>query len=524
MKICTVKDMKDLDQRAVAEYGISEQILMENAGEAVFFVLQTEIGIENLSFVIVCGTGNNGGDGLVVARKLHSNYAQVTIFIVGDPKKFKGAARVNYEIVSRLPIELHLISDITSLRQRLKTADCVVDAIFGTGLDRSVTGIYKNIIELINQNVAYTVSVDIPSGVNGNTAQIMGCAVEADYTVTFGLPKIGNLLYPGYEYCGKLFVTHISFPPEMYRTTSSSLMTNDPLFLPPRRGDAHKGTCGKVLFIAGSAHYLGAPYFAAQSFLRAGGGLSFLATPDTVSSFIGTRGSEIVLVPLKSTPQGSISLENSDFLCEFADGVDMVVIGPGLSLHEETQKLVKELAGRINKPILLDGDGITAISADAGILKKRKNAVILTPHIGEMARLADKKVSDIEENRIEILREAAGNLNSMIALKGAHTLIGLKDGRVYFNLTGNPGMATAGSGDVLTGTVAALFGLGLGTEDALRMGVFVHGLAGDIAAQNIGQDGIIAGDIMDALPLAMRRFRDELAQLYENYYQHIRII
>ena len=225
-------------------------------------------------------------------------------------------------------------------------------------------------------------SVDIPSGINGDTGEVMGVAVKADYTVTFGLPKLGNMLYPGHDHCGKLYVSHISFPPALYDSRAIKVAINNPVELPERARDTHKGSYGKALFIAGSSSYLGAPYFSALSFLKAGGGLSYLATPKSISPFIASKGSEIVFVPQKETASGSIALENKDELLEFSQTVDMVVLGPGLSLASETQELVRKLAPKIDKPLLIDGDGITAIAEDLGKIRKREAPTILTPHSG----------------------------------------------------------------------------------------------------------------------------------------------
>ncbi|MHA1280545.1 MAG: NAD(P)H-hydrate dehydratase [Candidatus Helarchaeota archaeon] len=524
MKVSRVNEMRNLDRRTIEEYGIVEELLMENAGQASYFTILKEFGVKDKYFVIFCGIGNNGGDGLVVARKIHSNCGKVTVFILGDRSKFKGAAKQNFDIADKLQIEMVDLQDEASASEAVKSGDAIVDAIFGTGLDREVGGKYKDVIRLINASQKPVFSIDIPSGIHGDTGQIMGISVKAHYTTTFGLPKIGNMLYPGFEMGGKLYVSHISFPPKIYDSDQLRIATNDPIPIPPRSKDSHKGNYGKVLFIAGSSNYLGAPYFAALSFLKAGGGLSFLATPEDVSAFIGNKGSEIVFVPQKSTSSGSISLENKQQLLQFSENTDMVVIGPGLSLNEETQTLVRELSTEINKPLLIDGDGITAVANDLVTIKKRKAPTILTPHIGEMARITRQQIDEIIRNKIDVLQNTAKELNATIVLKGAHSLIGYPDESVFINLSGNPGMATAGSGDVLTGTIAAMFGLGFSINDAVRMGVFMHGFAGDLAAKDKGEDGLIAGDIMAHLPEAMKRYREEFNSIVEDFYHSIFII
>jgi hydroxyethylthiazole kinase-like uncharacterized protein yjeF len=524
MKVAKVGEMKDLDRRATDEFGIPQDLLMENAGQAMYFVMLQELGIKNNKFVVFCGGGNNGGDGFVVARKIHSNGGEVKVFLLGDESKFKGVAKKNLEVVSRMPIEMSKLSSIEFVIPELFDCDAVVDALFGTGLVREISGIYKDVIQVINESQSIVFSVDIPSGINGDTGEVMGVAVKADYTVAFGLPKLGNMLYPGYERCGKLYVSHISFPPALYNSDSIKVAINNPVELPKRATDTHKGSYGKALFIAGSSSYLGAPYFSALSFLKAGGGLSYLATPKSISQFIASKGSEIVFVPQKETPSGSIALENKDELLEFSQGVDMVILGPGLSLARETQELVRELAPKIDKPLLIDGDGITAIAEDLGKIKKREAPTILTPHLGEMSRISKMEISEINKNKVDVLQRTARELNAIIILKGAHSLTGYPDGTVFINVSGNSGMATAGSGDVLTGTIAAMYGLGLALENAVRIGVFIHGFSGDVAAVDKGEDGITAQDILDYLPETVKLYRDNFAEILENLYESIFVV
>jgi len=510
--------MRRLDQTAVEAFGIREELLMENAGDAVYSVISSEVGVQGKTFIICCGIGNNGGDGLVIARKIHSNGGRVKVFILGDRAKYKGAARLNLDIVSNLKIEIRDVTSVDAVRMDIVHADAIVDAIFGTGLIREAAGIYRDVIELINASGKTVISADIPSGVSGDSGQVMGVAVQADYTVTFGLPKLGNILFPGHERCGKLYVTHISFPPVLYDADALRVEVNRPKKLPIRDRNAHKGSVGQVLFIAGAAAYFGAPYFSALSFLKAGGGYSRLAAPASVIPFIAAKGSEIVFLPQKETGAGSVAFENKDTLVELAAKMDMVVLGPGLSLNEETQRLVRALAREIHRPMLIDGDGITAVSGDLKALSERKADTILTPHLGEMSRLTGLSVQEIDGNKIDILQRTSKELNAAVVLKGGRSLIGFPDGKVYVNMSGNPGMASAGSGDVLTGTVAAMFGLGLSLRDAVLKGVFIHGFAGDLAAEEKGEDGMTAQDILVHLPIAMKMDRDGLSDTYKDRY------
>ena len=495
--------MRALDREAIEGFGIPEEFLMENAGEAACAVLGREIGLAGKSFVIVCGVGNNGGDGFVVARRLHAAGADVKVLVVGDENRLRGAALKNRQLLSRLPLDVESRNEIASLG----ACDVVVDAMLGTGLSRPVAGLQHEVIERINASGKTVLSLDVPSGVHGDTGAVMGAAVRADLTVTFGLPKRGNLLWPGFGHCGKLYVSPLSFPPSMIEAAGLQVAVNDPLPLPPRAPQGHKGTFGDALFIAGAGSYYGAPYLAAMSFLKAGGGYARLAAPAAMTPFLANKGPEIVFAPQQETPAGSIGLGSKAALLELAERVDFVVLGPGLSLDAESQQLARELAVELSKPLLIDGDGITALCGDPSTLAKRQAPTILTPHAGEMARLTGRSTTEVEADRIAVVQETAARLGAFVVLKGAHSLVGNPDRQVFINLSGNSGMATPGSGDVLTGAIAAMFGLGLAIPEAVRMGVFVHGLAGDLAATETGTDGLVASDILRALPAAMRQAR-----------------
>jgi len=509
MKISSVNEMREMDRSAVAEYGIAEEMLMENAGYASYAAIQQEMEIAGKRFIIFCGVGNNGGDGFVLARKIHSAGGVVKIYILGDRNKFKGPARINLDIITKLPVEIKQFESSESAKIEVAHSDAIIDAIFGTGLTRDVEGIYLDCIEMINQSGKIVFSLDIPSGVNGDTGMIAGTAVDADCTVTFGIPKYGNLLYPGHELCGKLHVSHISFPPALYESDAIKVETNEPSPLPDRQGAGHKGDFGKALFIAGASSYFGAPYFASLSFLKAGGGYSRLAAPRSITPFIASKGSEIVFIPQEETEEGSIAFKNRDALLALSATMDIVIIGPGISLARETQNLARELAKNIEKPIIIDGDGITAICENLDIIRNRRDTTILTPHMGEMARITGKTAGEIENNKIAVVQETSKNMRAIIVLKGAHSIIGYPDGKVFINLSGNSGMATAGSGDVLTGTIAAMYGLGLSMEHAVRKGVFIHGMSGDMAAYEKGKDGMTAQDILDFLPRAVKEDRED---------------
>jgi NAD(P)H-hydrate epimerase len=509
MKVSSVEAMRGMDRLAIQNYGIPELLLMEHAGMAAVQVLTRHYPVAGKRWVILCGAGNNGGDGLVVARLLHSRGADVVTVLLGDPARYGEAAAANLAIVRQMGLALHTGLDAAQVGGLIGPCDGIVDGLLGTGIARPVEGLYAEVIDLVNACGKPVVSLDIPSGVQGDTGRVLGKAVRADHTVTFGLPKAGNLLYPGFEYSGNLWVSHIGFPPGLTTVDTLPLATNDPVDLPPRSATGHKGSFGDTLFVAGAGSYYGAPYFAATAFVKAGGGYGRLATPPGVAAVVAGRTPELVLMPQMETQSHSIARENRDRLVEAANKVDFVVIGPGTSLHEGTQGLLRDLVERVDKPLLIDGDAITAVSQAHDLVRSRTAPTVLTPHLGELARLLGKGREEIAADPLGVLRRGCADLDAVIVMKGAHTCIGYPDGRVYINLSGNAGMATAGSGDVLTGTIAAMSGLGLAFDEAVRMGVFVHGMAGDIAADAVGQDGMTAEDILAALPAALRICRGQ---------------
>ena len=522
MKIATVDEIRKYDRLATEVYGIDDLLLMENAGNATYYVILKELGVKGRHFTIVAGHGNNGGDALVVGRKLYSSGAKVEAFIVGDPNKFRSSGRKNYEIAKKLGIIKTVIKDEISLkilRKSLEECDAVIDGVFGTGLSREIKGIYRDVINEINASRKTVISVDIPSGIGGNNGNVYGVAVKATYTVTFGMPKLGNILYPGYYYNGKLYVSRISYPPELSEPEEVKIEVNEPPPLPERVEWGHKGTFGKLLVVAGSKNYYGAPTFSSLSFLKAGGGYSRLAAPESLIPYIASKAREVVYIPLKETKEGSIAAENKELILELIEryDIDIAILGPGTSLNSETQELIRNLVTEIKRPVIIDGDGLTAISEKPEVVSRRALPTVLTPHPGELARLIGWSTRDVISKKVEALKETLKMYRAITLLKGAHTLIGYPDGRIYVNMTGNSGMATAGSGDVLTGTIAAMYGLHYNIENSVRAGVLIHGLAGDLAANELGKDGMTAGDILNYLPQAVRLWRERRDEILKRY-------
>ncbi len=524
MKVCTVEEMRQLDRTAIERYGIPGAFLMENAGEAVYFVILSELGVAGKRFVVLAGAGHNGGDGLVVARKLHSSGASVRLLLLSDPDRYDDAPALHLEMVRKAEIPTTVRPSAETIQAAVAEADVVVDAMLGTGITREVGGVYREAVEAVNGSDAVVVAVDIPSGVDGNTGAVRGVAVEADLTVTFGLPKRGNLLYPGTAHGGRLFVSHISFPPQLVEEKGGVVEINVPPPLPPRRPDGHKGTFGDALFVAGASRYFGAPAFSALAMLRAGGGYARLAAPRSVVPHLASIAPEVVYAPQEETADGTLSPVAEGALLEIAGIVDVVAVGPGVSLQEETQRLVARLFAEVERPLVIDGDGLAAVARHPGLIIARSAPTILTPHPGEMARICGCPIAHVLEDPVAVVQDTAVKLGAVMVLKGAHSLVAGPDGVVFINTTGNSGMATAGSGDVLTGTVAAMLGLGLDPLDATRTAVFLHGLAGDLAAETHGEDGITARTILDFLPDAVATYRESYSELTRDACGAVRVI
>ena len=522
MRVCTVQEMREWDRRAVEEYGLPEAILMENAGQAVYNVVKTQYGTGGRRYVVICGRGNNGGDGLVTARLLHSNGAHVKVFLLSDESSLSGVTGLNRDAAKKAGIPLHRLRAVDDLYLGCQ-CDVVIDALFGTGITREVTGLEAEVVRKVNESGLPVVSVDIPSGVDGDTGAVHGVGIRAACTVTFGSPKWGNLLPPGREMCGQLFLSRISFPPALYEADELAVL-NRLTELPQRSLESHKSDYGDALFVAGAGTYLGAPALAVLSFLRAGGGYARLATPRSIAPLLASSASEAVLIPMAETVEGTIAVSNLEELRQRGAAADVVVVGPGLSLNPETQDLVRELVPVLRSSLVLDGDGLTAIADDPAALAGREAPTLLTPHAGEMSRLLGWSIEQVVARRVEAVREASHRFDATVLLKGSSTLVCGPDGVVSVNLTGNPGMATAGCGDVLAGTIGALLGLGLAPREAMETGAFIHGIAGDLAAGHKGQDGVIARDVMESLPEAVRLYREGFLEMRRNFYGRVVVI
>jgi len=518
-KVATSDEMRACDQIAIQRIGIPGVVLMENASRGVVDAIQNECGrIEGMNVFIFCGKGNNGGDGLAVARHLYDRGAKVYVLLTGRKSELKGDAKINLDIIEKMikgkdegtVLELHEIINKGQLR-RLGKADLIVDALLGTGMKGNVEGVMKDIIEWMNNSGIKTVAVDIPSGVNSDTGEVSNIAVKADFTVTMALRKRGLLLGKGREHSGKVYVADIGTPKFLLNTEkikthwveAEDIATR----LPKRPLDAHKHSCGKIFVLAGSRGLTGAAAMCSESAMRIGAGAVILGIPASLNPILEEKVTEVMTTPLRETSDATVSMKALPTINEYIKWADVLLIGPGLSRNKETQKLVLELIPTLDKPTVIDADGLNALAENLDVLKKAKADVILTPHYGELSRLIKLSAKEIELNRIEVARKVAAELKVVLILKGAPTVVAHPDGNVYINSTGNPGMATAGAGDILAGAVIGLLGQKLSTLDAAIAGVYLHGLAGDIAKEHLGEMSLMAMDIMRHLPAALARLR-----------------
>lgn len=508
--VVTAQEMQWCDRTAIRTFGIPGLVLMENAGRGSVQCLEERFGpCRQKTILVVCGKGNNGGDGFVVARHLLSKGARVIVLLLASPRQMKGDAKRNFIILKKLQGshsgQLVIRPFAPKTLRDLPPIHCAVDAIFGTGFSGKVTGIAKRGIDWLNGQKFPVLSLDIPSGVHGSTGVVTNTAVRATITATFGLIKTGLLCNEGRDRAGAVVLVDIGIPPAVSNAPvlqSKLVMAGDvQSVLPHRPSSVHKYTVGKVFVLAGSRGYTGAAALAASAALRAGAGAVLLGTPDAVYPILARKLTEPIVFPVPSTAEGTVALSALEIISEKIRWADVVVLGPGLSLNRETQVLLRELIIHATGKLVLDADALAAVtSVGLSTLKKVKAKMVLTPHAGEASRLLGVSSKRIERERFDSARSGAQQGGVTFVLKGAPTVTGIPDGRTYVNTTGNPGMATVGSGDVLCGLIAGLWAQGMGQESAAYAGVYVHGLAGDLAAQKLGARSIVAQDLLEFLP------------------------
>lgn len=528
MRILTVDEMRAADRLTTERYAIPSLALMENAGSSVArFIAAHFSPLKRRRVVVLCGKGNNGGDGFVVARKLRELGGQPIVLLFADPSELTGDAAENFRRLHTASIETTVISDPTiwgQSRNSVAGAAVVVDALFGTGLRGPVDGLLAQVIQDVNEHEHRTcvVSVDIPSGLLADTGEVAGPAVVADYTITFTAPKVGMIAASARPWIGRLTVADIGSPRALIEEVSQSnvrwLEPWEFRSLPTgRRADSNKGLYGHALIVAGSTGKAGAAALAAMGALRSGAGLVTVATPEPVLRTVAGFAPEIMTEPLHATAAGTVARDvfDSGGFAKILEGKTVLALGPGLTTQAETQQFVRSvIASPRQIPIILDADGLNAFTGRADELRGGKMLAV-TPHPGEMARLISSTVKDVQSHRLEVARRAASDWQAFVILKGYQTVLAAQDGTVWINSTGNPGMSTGGTGDVLTGMLAG-FTAQLGAQHwplALACGVYLHGLAGDLAAEEFGETPLIATDVIRAIPAACAQLRDAIQAL-----------
>ncbi|KAA0895389.1 NAD(P)H-hydrate dehydratase [Oryzomonas rubra] len=509
MKVIAAQTMQELDRQAIQEHGIPGLELMEHAGHACMEAIFHEFGYSGgKRAFIFAGRGNNGGDGYVIARLLLQSGWQVRVCILAERDRICGDAAINLEQLPPAAVSYCTVPGQLAgqFQEELSQADVIVDALFGTGLNSEVVGIHQEAVELINAAGCPILAVDIPSGIHGTSGRVLGCAVRATVTVTFAAAKLGHVLYPGADHTGRLVVADIGIPAELVENASGcEFLTAESIALLLRRRDrqAHKGHFGHSLIVAGSRGKTGAAALSANSAVRAGSGLVTLAVPESLNPILEVKTTEAMTVPLADSGSGYLTDSAFPAIEGLLPGKDALAIGPGLGLHPATVALVRALLKTADLPLVIDADGLNAVAQDANcLLDKKSTHVVLTPHPGEMARLMGATIADVENDRIATARKFAAAFGVHLILKGSRTIIVAPDGSTAINGSGNPGMASGGMGDVLTGIIVSLLGQGYNCHDACRLGVFIHGYAADLVAQDKGEIGMNAGDVLEKLPYA----------------------
>ena len=510
MKLATAQEIRNIDRRAIRQFGIPGPVLMENAAAAIMAGMERFFdGLEGVKVGILCGKGNNGGDGLALARRLRIRGVPVRVALLASPAALKGEAKLNLAILRKTDVEVLANAGARTLADVIAWSDVVVDAMLGVGLVSPLKGTYALAAELMNASGRPVVAVDIPTGIHADTGAVMGSAVRADLTVTMALPKRGLFLHPGASYAGQVHVADIGIPVEVVERENINVSLLDAAavagLMGSRPADSHKGSYGHLLIVAGSPGKAGAAAMAARGSLRSGVGLVTVAAPAGIVPVIQQQVLEAMCLHAAESIDGTIGVGSETELARVAAGMSACAIGPGLTTHRETVQVVKDLVRRVDVPTVIDADGVNALAGAADMLKKARAPLVLTPHPGEMARLAGLASADVQNDRIGVAGAFAAKYGVTVVLKGAGTVIAAPGGEVFVNTTGNAGMATAGTGDVLTGVIGSLLAQGFGPTWSACLGVYLHGLAGDLAAAEKGEAGLIAGDVIEKLPEAIKK-------------------
>ena len=502
-RICTSSQMRQADKDCIEQIGIPGIVLMENAAGACVDQILSDLGdVHGKSVACFCGKGNNGGDGLAIARLLSRCGANVTVFLThGD--SYRGDAAINREIITHMDCNICHVPE--NIKDTVHSFDIIVDAIFGTGIYGTVDDDTFSVISAINSTDKYVLSVDVPSGLNADTGEVCGICVNATKTVTFGAYKTGLFLFPGCDYAGDITVCDICIPDSVLRDVNKFCIDSDFVKdnLPKRENNTQKGDYGKVLIIGGKSGMTGAPTLAAQSALRMGAGLVTVGIAESLNIVLEQKLTEAMTYPLPET-NGHLSKNGADKIKKLIKRCDCVLFGPGLGTSEDIYLVLKEVMENCTVPLVIDADGLNVLAKHPELMESCSCSLIFTPHEVEMSRLSGMSLEEVCDNRISVSNTYAQENGVTLILKGHHTIVTAQDGAQYINITGNPGLATGGSGDVLAGLVAALVARGLKEDIAAAVAVYIHGKSADLAAEKLGEDSLIAGDIIDYLPYAIK--------------------
>jgi NAD(P)H-hydrate epimerase len=509
MILVSATEMRALDRWTI-EHGTPGTVLMERAGEGAARVLRTAWPRPGGPVVVCCGKGNNGGDGFVVARHLRRARIGAEVWLVGRTDDVRGDAAEMLRQWTGAVTTIETTGQLDALRRKLARAGVVVDALLGTGLNAPVEGVHADVIEAINGAGRPVFAIDIPSGLSSDTGRAMGTAVRAAVTATFAFPKLGQAIYPGAELCGRLEVVDIGIPAEAVVAIAPRMRLLEAAevgrMLPRRARDAHKGTFGHVLVLAGSRGKTGAALLASAAAARSGAGLTTLAAAGALLPVLEGHVREIMSEPLPDGPEGTAALGDGAVVERLLNGRAAVVCGPGLGQADGTRALVAHVVRRTSAPLVLDADGLNLVAGTA-MLRERPGPTVVTPHPGEMARLLETSTGVVQADRVATARRFAAEQGVVTVLKGARTVIATPDGTIVISPTGNPGMASGGMGDVLSGVIGGLLAQGLDASSAAAFGVFAHGAAADAVVARRGEVGLLAGDLLDELPPTIARLQ-----------------
>lgn len=519
MKILSPERMARYDEYAIRKWGIPSAVLMENAGRNTYRLMKERYLGGNEPITVVCGRGNNGGDGFVIARYALMDGFRVSVYLVAEKKDLYGDAALNMELFASLGGEIiECVNKPSAVRKGAEEAQIIVDALFGTGLSKPVEGAHKAVIDEINHSGKPVIAVDIPSGIDGRTGTALGAAVRAVHTFTYAYPKIGQVLFPGAHHTGKITVIDISIPPFIEKKIGFDGHIIDGAmlrgFLKRRLPWSHKGTFGHTLVIAGSPGKTGAAHMASLAALKAGAGLVTLVVPVTLNPVMEVKTTEVMTHPVKDDGEGFFTIESFDEIASLAEDKDVIVMGPGLSQKGETMELARRIYGTVEKPFVIDADGINAFRGHMGLFKKVKRNAVLTPHPGELAGLIGKTPVDVNSDRMGTASSFVGKYGVNLLLKGARSVFFTTGKEIFINPTGNPSLAKGGSGDILTGFIGGFASQGYSLVEATILGTYLHGYMADLWVDSNSETDLLALDLLKGLGKAIEDIRDGTDRIY----------